>query len=332
MPPTTAQLPIIDLHCDLLLYLARTPGVTVHDTADIGVTLPYLQAGNVKHQVMAMFMLTQAGSTYWGEKQLTAYQYLLDFEEFHSVLQVEDSQNAMSHKGTGITVAIENASIFAEEDEPIAAAFARLDRIRAICKRVFYVTITHHLENRFGGGNYTDIGLKPDGEHLLDYLNDTQIAVDLSHTSDALAAGILNYIDKQNLNIPIIASHSNFRQLRDHPRNLTSEFVKEIIHRKGLVGANFLRLFLDGERPESLLEHIEHGLKACPDAMAFGADFFHRKGISDPARQPLFFPDYEDAGQYPKIISQLTNRGATAKQLSKLANQNTLDFIRRNWS
>ncbi|MEL7220415.1 MAG: membrane dipeptidase [Bacteroidota bacterium] len=331
MPLTIPSSPIIDLHCDLLLYLARTPGATIYDTEDIGVTLPYLQAGGVKHQVMALFMLTQAGSTYWGEKQLTAYQYLLDFEAFHPVIASEDAQHAMQKEGTGITAAIENASVFAEEDEPIATAFARLDRIREICKRVFYITITHHLENRFGGGNYTNIGLKPDGERLLDYLNDTQIAVDLSHTSDALAEGILTYIEQQNLNIPIIASHSNFRSLRDHPRNLTREFVEEIIDRKGLIGANFLRLFLDGERPESLLEHIEHGLNICPDAMTFGADFFYRKGIADPDRQPLFFPEYEDAGQYPKILTQLTDRGATTEQLAKLAYQNTLDFMGRNW-
>jgi microsomal dipeptidase-like Zn-dependent dipeptidase len=331
MPALTPSLPIIDLHCDLLLYLARTPGASVYDTEDIGATLPYLQAGQVKHQVMAMFMLTQAGSTYWGEKQLTAYQYLLTMDEFHPVLQAADAHNAMKAQGVGITVAIENASIFAEEEEPIVAAFARLDRIRKICQRVFYITITHHLENRFGGGNYTDIGLKPDGKRLLDYLSDTQIAVDISHTSDALAEGIFQYINKQGLNIPVIASHSNFRQLRDHPRNLTTEWVAEIIQRKGLVGANFLRLFLDGDQPKSLLEHIEYGLKVCPEAMAFGADFFYRKSIPDPARQPLFFQEYEDAGQYPKILSQLLDRGASVDQLSQLAYQNTLNFIDRNW-
>jgi microsomal dipeptidase-like Zn-dependent dipeptidase len=325
------SLPIIDLHCDLLLYLARTPGASVHDTENIGVTLPFMEAGNVKHQVMAIFVPTRVGSTYWGERQLLAYQHLLQMDEFHPVLQAADAHKAMQQKNIGISLAIENASVFAEEEEPIVAAFARLDRIRKISQRVFYITITHHLENRFGGGNYTEVGLKPDGERLLDYLTDTQIAVDLSHTSDALAEGIFKYIDKQGLNIPIIASHSNFRQLRDHPRNLTAEWVKEIIHRKGLVGANFLRLFLDGERPESLLEHIEHGLKVCPDEMAFGADFFYRKGIPDPDRQPLFFPEYEDAGQYPKILSQLQERGSSLEQLTSLAHQNALDFMDRNW-
>jgi len=45
-----------------------------------------------------------------------------------------------------------------------------------------------------------------------------QIPIDLSHTSDLLAEGILNHIDSQKLEIPVIASHSNFRAIWNHRR------------------------------------------------------------------------------------------------------------------
>ncbi len=71
--------------------------------------------------------------------------------------------------------------------------------------------MTHHGENRFGGGNSTGIGLKKDGEALLEYISEKKIAIDLSHTSDALAGDILNYIVKNKLGLSVLASHSNFR-------------------------------------------------------------------------------------------------------------------------
>jgi len=56
------SLPIIDLHCDLLLYLATEPNATYHDIEGIGATLPYFKKGNVKLQVMAAFAPTKEGS------------------------------------------------------------------------------------------------------------------------------------------------------------------------------------------------------------------------------------------------------------------------------
>ncbi|MEL7423367.1 MAG: membrane dipeptidase [Bacteroidota bacterium] len=319
--------PIIDLHCDLLLYLAIIPDAQIDATQDIGVTLPYLKAGNVRQQTVAVFGKTDRHSVDWGAKQLAQYEQLLQREEFYAYTALSDQQE----QGIGLTLAIENASILALEEEPVEKVFSRLERYLAVGKRLFYITLTHHTENRFGGGNYSTVGLKPDGERLLEYMAGHNIPVDLSHTSDALAEDILNYIVQHNLQLPVLASHSNFRSLRDHPRNLTNEIVQEIVHRKGLIGANFLRLFLNGERSESLLEHIEFGLAHAPDTMAFGADFFYRPAISAPERQPLFFTEYEDAGQYPKILRQLRERGTEEAALHRLASENVRRFTQRVW-
>lgn len=326
---SNSKLPISDLHCDLLLYLAIIDGASIEATEDIGVTLPYLRQGNVQHQAAAIFARTDEHSVDWGEKQVAAYQELLELPDFYAL----DSAAQLTEEtpGVGLTLAIENASILALEDEPFNKVIKRLDHILGIAGRLFYITMTHHTENRFGGGNYSEVGLKPDGERLLDYMAERQITIDLSHTSDQLADGILSYLEKQNLQIPVIASHSNFRVLTDHPRNLTTEIVQEIVRRDGLIGANFLRLFLDGARSESLLEHIEYGIEHAPNNMAFGADFFYRPAISAPERQPLFFTEYEDAGQYPKILQQLADRGIGQEALEQLAYGNVERFIRENW-
>ena len=249
--------PIIDLHCDLLHYLATQPNATAYDKKGIGATVPYLRAGNVKLQVLAVFTFTEKGSVEVGRKQFDAYQKMLELPEFQSVTTIEAAETILHSDKIGIIPAIESASVLAEEDEPIENAFKRLDEIIEQCGHLMYISFTHHTENRFGGGNYSDnVGLKADGKALLNYMDGKRIAVDLSHTSDNLAIGIMDHIETNALNIPVIASHSNFRTLSDHVRNLPDEFVERLVKFKGLIGMNFLRAYIHDTEPALSLIHI----------------------------------------------------------------------------
>ncbi|MEZ5040449.1 MAG: membrane dipeptidase [Saprospiraceae bacterium] len=326
--------PIVDLHCDLLLYLAKAPGAHINGTKDIGVTLPYLKAGNVRHQILAIFVPTGPGSVALAQKELEAYQNLLQHPDFYPITTAAEASGIATSSQIGVTVAIENASVFCEEDEPLALAFQRFDNLLEACGHFFYIGFTHHTENRFGGGNYSNnVGLKEDGKRLLEYMAGKAIAVDLAHASDNLAHGIINYITSKSLDVPVIASHSNFRSLTDHVRNLPNELVKEVVKRQGLIGMNFLRDYIHPSDPSFLLAHIKLGLQAdvALDQLAFGADFFYRPAISVPERVPLFFPEHEDAGKYPVIIDDLSKAGIETGALEKLCYKNVLSYIERNW-
>ena len=329
------KLPIIDLHCDLLSYLAIVPGADLHNTTAIGAALPYLRSGNVKLQVMAIYTPTKKGSAALAAKQVASYRQLSASPEFHPVVNASEARAVTTGDSSiGITLAIENASGLCEEEEPLDLTFQRLEALLDECQRIFYIGITHHPENRFGGGNYSDnIGLKPDGKRLLDFLHGKTIAVDLAHTSDRLAHDIINYIDAKSLAIPIIASHSNFRTLWNHVRNLPDELVKEVVNRKGLIGMNFLRAYIHPSEPFQLIEHILYGLQkeVASECLAFGADFFYRQAINDPSRIPFFFTEHEDAGKYPEIIEKLQQQGIQNELLQKVAYENVLNFIDRNW-
>ena len=306
MKPT--PYPIIDLHCDLLSYLAKTPNASIHNTEDIGVALPFLKAGHVKHQVLAIFAPTQKGSVALAQKQVKAYKMLLQEDNFYPITSISDAQKIPTSSKIGVTVAIENASGLCEEDEPLELTFKRLDDMIMACGHLFYIGFTHHTENRFGGGNYSNnIGLKEDGKRLLEYMDNKKIAVDLAHTSDNLAYDMLNHIDAKSLNIPVIASHSNFRNLWNHVRNLPPELVKAINQRQGLIGMNFLRAYIHETNPDYFINHILQGLKSetTLQHIAFGADFFYRFAITAPERIPLFFKEHEDASKYPIILKTL---------------------------
>jgi microsomal dipeptidase-like Zn-dependent dipeptidase len=192
-----------------------------------------------------------------------------------------------------------------------------------------YISLTHNDENRFGGGNNSKLGLKDDGKELLNYLNNKQIAVDLSHTSDALAHDIINQINKHNLNLPVIASHSNSRSVFNHVRNLPDELISEIVDRKGLIGINFLRAFVNYETPHALIDHIEHLQKlGCSKVLSFGADFFYTFNHPDPNRFPFYFSEHMNATKYQDILKGLGNF-MSDEDLSAIAYKNFTNFIQR---
>jgi microsomal dipeptidase-like Zn-dependent dipeptidase len=166
--------------------------------------------------------------------------------------------------------------------------------------------MTWNEENRFGGGAHTHVGLKPDGKPLLDFLHQRKIAIDLSHASDPLADQILNYISKKNLDIPVIASHSNFRAVTEAPRNLPDTIAKEILHRKGIIGLNFVKSFVGSDASKDFVRHLEHGLKlGAKDQLCLGADFFYVGDIPPSQRkkpEDYFFSSIGDAGCYQTVI------------------------------
>lgn len=328
------NIPIIDTHCDLLSYLAVVPNASADNSEDIACAIPLLKQGNVRMQVCAIYTDVRSGSMALATQQANKYrEVLMQFAKEVSPVDGDFIENVASSEKTGLVAAIENAAGLAEEKVSIKAAFQQLDSLIQLTGRLAYISLTHHTENRFGGGNYTEgIGLKADGKRLLDYMSGKKIAIDLSHTSDLLAEGILNHIDTAKLDIPVIASHSNFRSLWNHKRNLTDEFSQEIVRRKGLIGINFLRAFLDNEKPERVFEHLLYGFEnGVEDQMCFGADYFYTKNFPDKSRFPFYFPIVENASKYPSVLETLSEK-LNQSQLEKLAYKNAQTFFSNLWN
>lgn len=325
-----ANQPIIDLHCDLLVYLLMNPEARPDDKA-FGASFPFLQEGKVGMQVMAIYTAVEAASSKNGVAQSVLYRHLL--KDYSADIYQADAGFDAKREGVGLVASLESASGICNEDEPLDNAFENLETIISNVGRLFYISFTHHAENRFGGGNYAEAGLKSDGEALLNYMHNREIAVDLSHTSDALAHDILDYTYKKGLNIPVIASHSNFREIWDHPRNLTKANAQEIINRGGLIGMNFVRAFVNNDKPEALIDHIKYGLglSGGENSIAFGADFFYTGDFPNPERDPYYFPQHENATRYHAILEHL-KRDLSADQLARLAHKNVERFIASNWN
>ena len=311
----------LDLHCDLTAYLLQPNS---SPNGDVRCSVDKLFAGNVKMQVMAFYSATEKGSVDEVKEQLKHYRNLLNLPGVYEF----SPEKAELKDGLGIIAAVENASGLCEEDQPIEDAFKNLDWLSSQAK-IMYVGLTHHLENRFGGGNFTQAGLKDDGKRLIEFLDGRKIAIDLSHTSDQLAYGILNFIDQHHLDIPVLASHSNMRAVFDHNRNLPDELVTEIVNRGGLIGLNFVKYFINPENPSKIYRHIEHAVKlGAEDHLCFGADFFDDKSHPEQDRYPFFFPEFGDSTAYSTINSRISELFSDEMK-EKISHRNALSYFKR---
>lgn len=325
------NIPITDLHCDLLSYLTR-PNTTIYDTEEIGCAIPYLKEGNVKLQVMAIFAATEPDSVAHGFKQSKIFRDLREAENELYAFEKKHLETFAAEENTGMLAAVENGSAFCGEEMTLKEGFENLERLREEVGELLYISFTHHAENRFGGGNFSNAGLKNDGCALLDYLHGQQIAVDFSHTSDALAYGMLDYIARQNLRIPILASHSNYRHVYEHPRNLPNELAQEIIHQEGLIGLNFVRAFVNPDESQALQQHVAQGLAlGAENAICYGADYFYTKSHPDKSRIPFYFKEHENAAAYPELNADFEEQ--FGQDLAhKIASKNAIAFIKRLWT
>lgn len=323
--------PVIDLHCDLLSFLTHLPRRSVDDPLS-RVSHPQLSAGNVKMQTLAIFTDT-------GSKSLSEGRAQVDY--FHKLITQHPTafapcQLPLNAKNTAINLlpAFENASSFASEDEPLLKSIERLEEYIKAIGPVFYITMTWNEENRFGGGNLTNIGLKEDGKRLLEWMDGKRIAVDLSHTSDKFAYELLNFIDKSKLDVPVIASHSNFRAISNYPRNLPNDLAEEIIRRNGLIGLNFFAPFIHDTDPSAILRHVEYGMSlGAENTLSFGADFFcdadFPSFVKKYHRANAFYPGLDDASVYPAVLGFFAQKiGLKEEQLFKIASGNAIRFLK----
>lgn len=329
----TYPLPIADLHCDLLLYLSGDAQRTPYDP-EVKCAIPQLIQGKVKLQTMAISSETAPGSRESGHAQAEIFRSLpKKFPDIFEFLPQNISSGALQDSNTiKIVAALENASAFCAEGDDLDQQLEQLTTIQKKIGKLLYISLTWNTENRFGGGALTKVGLKEDGKKLIEYMSRRGIALDLSHTSDHLAYGLLEHIDKEGIRIPILASHSNLRSVSNYARNLPDDLAKEIIRRKGIIGLNFIRYLLGRDAPHAFARHVEHLLNlGGGESLCFGADFFYHGDVSIANRKPLdelFFPNLNHSGTYPVVLEMLKRELSLPDTLlSNLCSHNFLRFI-----
>lgn len=314
---------IFDLHSDLLSFLAENPSHSIYSPESL-CSYPQMQQGRVALQILAIYSPVTDFNPQKAKDQVDAYFNLLNTHKDKYSLWNPAEFGKTPH--IQILPSIENAAALCKTNEGAKEAILFLEKN---LKQIAYISLTWNEENQFGGGNDSTTGLKQAGKELLLWMNERSIPIDFSHTSDALAQDILNFIDKKSLTLPILASHSNMRYVTNQKRNLPDEFVREIISRKGLIGLNLFAPFI-GSSFSRIKDHILHLISmGGNDCLSFGADFFPISIFSHLLEKyqinTAFFPESSNVSCYPQILEFLSNEAAI--DLSALAYKNALRFF-----
>lgn len=190
---------------------------------------------------------------------------------------------------------------------------------------VIALGLTWNSKNCFGFPNSRDAdtmsrGLTPFGKEAIGVMNDTGIIVDVSHLSDGGFFDVVNLTRK-----PFIASHSNCREITNHPRNLTDEMIRALAKKGGVAGLNFAPEFVTTDpqklqtRVDDLVTHILHMIKVGgEDVVAFGTDFDGFCGDLE----------IDHCTRMDILYDRLAGNGVTASQLEKFASKNVLRVLR----
>ncbi|NMP20821.1 dipeptidase [Sulfobacillus harzensis] len=167
-----------------------------------------------------------------------------------------------------------------------------------------------------GGG-----GVSRAGRAIIQEMNRVNIIVDVSHIAEAGFWDVLEISSR-----PVIASHSNCRELQNHRRNLSDAQIRALAAQGGIQGITFVRPFLGGsEDLERVVDHILHALAVVGTDrhLGLGSDF---DGVDNPVG------GLEDVTQLPRLAQRMSDRGLSDDSIRRILGYNYIDFLRNTWA
>jgi microsomal dipeptidase-like Zn-dependent dipeptidase len=134
-------------------------------------------------------------------------------------------------------------------------------------------------------------GLTKKGQRLLQMMSDVGMILDLSHANHSTAEDALSFIEKRNLSLKVMASHSGATAIYAHPRNLPDYLLRDIAVRDGYVGVPAITFMLTKERVDNLyianfVQHISHVVTVCGIRhVGIGSDCLHANQTQEEAER-----------------------------------------------
>lgn len=165
-----------------------------------------------------------------------------------------------------------------------------------------------------------DRGLSADGMAMVDILSSYGVIIDVSHLSDRSFYDVL-----ERTAYPVIATHSNFRDVCDSKRNLTLDMARRIAMRGGIIGLNLYPAFLGPSGradKDDIYRHVDYALTNLgEDVLCFGCD------IDGVEAYPCEFNEGESI--HDTLIDILLSR-YTQSVVEKIAGLNAINFFKGN--
>jgi len=310
---------VFDAHIDTVLEIIKGRDI-LHASGEGQVDLARLQQGGVDVQVFALFIEPE----YKPERALSQSLRLLDALR----RTVAASQGALALVRTehdldcALAAGVIAVIVSIEGGEAIGQDLAHLRILAGLGVRA--MGLTWNERNAIADGSGEDAssgGLSRFGHQVVAEMDRLGMVVDVSHLNERSFWDVLACVRGS-----VIASHSNARELCDHPRNLRDEQIVALARAGGVIGINFFADFLrareagpaDIAQVVAHIDHISHLVG--PAHIGLGSDF---DGISRVPR------GLEDASCFPALTEALLARGYGEGEIAGILGGNFLGVFRR---
>lgn len=165
----------------------------------------------------------------------------------------------------------QNFGLYSVEDASVAGGgFSALPLKNLKC-----CSLTWNYDNIFAGGANGFGGLTELGKSFVCFLNDNNVAVDLSHLNERSFYDVIAIAKR-----PIV-THSGIFSLKHHARNLKDEQIKAVINKNGIVGLTPVSDFVPGGDKDGFFRALSYFIDNFhDDNLAIGSDFYGSDGIA----------------------------------------------------
>jgi len=308
---------LFDLHCDSITALETIKKDLDNDVS--AVSLQKAAAGKVMPyaQCFAAFI----SDDYRGTAAIEKWDRI--HEWFCRQMRLYPNKIEQVYRGSDIRRIAKAGKYAAILTTESGAAFAGdTGRIGLLHEKGCLITsLTWNGDTEVAGGIMTpEIGLTDFGKAAVREMERVGMTVDISHMCDKAVDDLLKIAGR-----PFVATHSNCRPVCNAARNLTDDYVREIIRCQGLIGINYLIYFLREGDPEhagyeDVARHIDHILRlGGENIVALGSDF-------DGARVPSSF---SHVGKLSGLYEYLCGEFGVALT-ERIFYDNALDFFERS--
>ncbi|MPW24680.1 membrane dipeptidase [Alkalibaculum sp. M08DMB] len=310
---------IIDFHCDTVQKIFHIGNENLYENS-YSVDIKKMINSRVTAQFFALFLDRELIK----DKKYNIYDYTKEFYKVYSS-QIKANEEYISLANNyrdyeeNMKEGKMSAFLTIEEGDFLENRIERLDEFYKLGLRL--ITLTWNYENCIGypnsmNTNLMSKGLKPFGFEVIEKMNELGIIIDVSHLSDG---GFYDCINHSKT--PVIASHSNAREITCVPRNITDDMMKELADKGGIMGINFHPHFLGNDnvsKIDHMIKHIKHiRNKAGIDALALGSDFDGIEGELEIA----------NIGELGKLMIELEKSGFSPVEIEKICSLNAERII-----
>ena len=307
----------IDLHCDTAYRMIKED-LSINDDA-CKVNIEKLKKGGALAQTFAFFVDLEEEKDPYDAFTSMYNNFIKEVDKNKDKIEIVRNRDELKQCNNNGKI---GAFLSIEEGEVLKGDVSKV--LDVYEKGIRMLTLTWNYENSIGYPNvnfkYKDKGLKEKGIEIVNEMERVGIIPDCSHLSDGGFYDLSKICKK-----PFIATHSNARAIKNHPRNLTDDMIKILSNKGGVMGLNFCSDFVAEDEVTKVLKIAKHAkhIKNVGgiDVLSIGSDF---DGIENEV-------EIKDTSEMDKLYYGLKKEGFTDDDIEKVFYKNIIRVL-KEWS